>query len=162
YTPPRTKTRMRTIQLLGIQDSMQINFSESDSLEVELLSRGAANYIYDCNLLVSLKTAHSFVTQEVWVDGYEFKCFLNDLEKLQLSLNGEASLTSESPGELLILVKSVDKSGHFAFQIELGKQTFIGPEPFWSKVSDAFSLETAFLDKVCKQFVASFSEVKNA
>ncbi|MCG6305538.1 hypothetical protein K6U21_15360 [Vibrio vulnificus] len=141
---------------------MQINFNDSDKLEIELVSRGAANYIYDCNLLVSLKTSNSNLSQEVWVDGYEFKCFLNDLEKLQSSLNGEASITSESPGELLILVKSVDTSGHFALQIELGKQVFIGPEPFWSKVSDAFQLETAFLDDICKEFITCFTDVKNA
>gem|GEM_PF-5741955 len=141
---------------------MQINFNNSDSLEIELLSRGAANYIYDCNLLVSLKTASSNSIQEVWVDGYEFKCFLNDLEKLQSSLNGEASITSDSPGELLILVKSVDTSGHFALQIELGKQVFIGPESFWSKASDAFPLETAFLDDICKEFITYFTDIKNA
>jgi len=150
------------IRALGIQDSMQINFNNSDSFEIELLSRGAANYIYDCNLLVSLKTSNSKLTQEVWVDGYEFKCFLEDLEKLQSSLNGEASITSESPGELLILVKSVDTSGHFALQVELGKQLFIGSEPFWSKVSNAFPLETAFLDEVCKEFITSFADIKNA
>ena len=141
---------------------MQINFNNSDSLEIELVSRGAANYIYDCNLLVSLKTANSNLTQEVWVDGYEFKSFLNDLEKLQSSLNGEASIASESPGELLILVKSVDTSGHFALQIELGKQVFIGSEPFWSKISDAFPLETAFLDYICKEFITCFTDLKNA
>ncbi len=30
---------------------MKIKFSESEYIEIELLSRGAANYVYDCNLL---------------------------------------------------------------------------------------------------------------
>jgi len=150
------------IKALGIRESMQIDFNESDSLEIELISRGAANYIYDCNLLVSLKTSNSKFTQEVWVDGCEFKCFLEELEKMQSSLNGEACITSVSPGELLILIKSVDTSGHFAFQIELGKQIFIGPELFWTKVSSAFPLETAFLDEVCKEFITCFADIKNA
>lgn len=141
---------------------MQINFNNSEYLEIELLSRGAANYIYDCNLLVSFKSDSTSISQEVWVDGHELKCFLDDLEKLKSNLSGEASITSDSPGELLILVKSVVTSGHFAFQIELGKQTFIGPEPFWSKVTDAFPLETAFLDIVYQEFISYFSDVKNA
>jgi len=141
---------------------MKLDFNNSDSVEIELLSRGAANYIYDCNLLVSLKTSETKFSQEVWVDGYEFKSFLEDMEKMQSSLNGKASITSESPGELLISVKSVDTSGHFAFQIELGKQTFIGPELFWSKTSTAFPMETAFLDEVCKEFITCFAEIKNA
>lgn len=141
---------------------MQINLNDSDSLQIELVSRGAANYIYDCNLLVSLKTANSFITQEVWVDGDGVRCFLKDLEKLQSSLDGEASIGSYSPGELSILVKAVDSLGHFVLAIELGKQILIGPESFCSKVCDAFPLETALLDKLCKEFATCFSDVKNA
>ena len=147
---------------LGIQDSMQINFNNSDYLEIELLSRGASNYIYDCNLLVSFKSDIASISQDVWVDGYELKSFLDALEKLSTNLAGEASISSDSPGELLILIKSVDTSGHFAFQIEVGKQTFIGPEHFWSKVTDVFPMETAFLDVVCQEFISYFSDVKNA
>jgi hypothetical protein len=111
---------------------------------------------------VSFKSDSAKVSQKVWVDGYELKCFLDELEKLSSNLSGEASITSDSPGELLILIKSVDTSGHFAFQIELGKQTFIGPESFWVKLTDAFPLETAFLDVVCQEFISYFSDVKNA
>nr|MBF4242642.1 hypothetical protein [Vibrio anguillarum] len=78
---------------------MKIKFSESEYIEIELLSRGAANYVYDCNLLISIQTSSTKITQEVWVDGYEFKCFLNNLDKLQSVLIGEASITSETIGE---------------------------------------------------------------
>lgn len=109
---------------------MKIKFSESEYIEIELLSRGAANYVYDCNLLISIQTSSTKITQEVWVDGYEFKCFLNNLDKLQSVLIGEASITSETIGELLMSIRSVDTSGHFVFHIELGKQKLIGPELF--------------------------------
>ena len=141
---------------------MQIKFNDTDSVEIALKSRGSADYIYDCNLLVSLKTASSSFSQEVWVDGYEFKTFLNGIELLRSSLSGSVSISSESPGELFIAVKAVDSLGHFVFQIELGRQTFIGPEPFWSKVQEAFPLESASLDSVCKKLKDSFGEVINA
>jgi len=141
---------------------MQIKFNDTDSVEILLKSRGAADYIYDCNLLVSLKTASSSFTQEVWVDGYEFKTFLTEVDLLKSSPKGSVSLHSESPGELLITIKAVDSLGHFAFQIELGKQTFIGPEPFWSKLQKAFPLDSAFLDSIRKKLKDSFSEVINA
>ncbi|EOX1567435.1 hypothetical protein ACPD0F_003730, partial [Vibrio cholerae] len=119
---------------------MKIKFSESEYIEIELLSRGAANYVYDCNLLISIQTSSTKITQEVWVDGYEFKCFLNNLDKLQSVLIGEASITSETIGELLISIRSVDTSGHFVFHIELGKQKLIGPELFWTKTVDVFPI----------------------
>ena len=141
---------------------MQIKFSNTDSVELSLKSRGAADYIYDCNLLVSLTTTSSSFTQEVWVDGYEFKAFLANIELLRSSSVKNVSLHSESPGELLIAIKAVDSLGHFAFQIEIGKQIFIGSEPFWSKVQEAFPLDSAFLDSLHQMLNDTFSEVINA
>ncbi|HGF7200058.1 hypothetical protein BC355_19410 [Vibrio cholerae] len=138
------------------------NKAESEYIEIELLSRGAANYVYDCNLLISMQTSSTKITQEVWVDGYEFKCFLNNLDKLQSVLIGEASITSETIGELLISIRSVDTSGHFVFHIELGKQKLIGPELFWTKTVDVFPIETTLLDEICADFEGGFREIKNA
>ncbi|MCD1196694.1 hypothetical protein B4942_18170 [Vibrio cholerae] len=113
-------------------------------------------------MLISIQTSSTKITQEVWVDGYEFKCFLNNLDKLQSVLIGEASITSETIGELLISIRSVDTSGHFVFHIELGKQKLIGPELFWTKTVDVFPIETTLLDEICADFEGGFREIKNA
>ncbi|NVJ65136.1 MAG: hypothetical protein HWE16_01510 [Gammaproteobacteria bacterium] len=140
---------------------MKLIFNNSESLKIKLLSNNAENYIYDINLLVSLKTESVTINQNVWVDRYELEDFLSGLKKLQSNLKGQISFTSESPGELLLLIKSVDSSGHFALQIELGYQKYIGTETFWSKVLEVFPLETASLDNVCTKFLKYFSDFTN-
>ncbi|WP_444912237.1 WapI family immunity protein [Microbulbifer sp. PAAF003] len=141
---------------------MQIKLNDSEEIQIQLLSRGASNYIYDCNLLVSFRTGEKTYSQEVWVDGTEFKCFLNELEILNHKLSGKAELASETPGELLIKFTSVDSLGHMALHFELGKQIWIGPEVFWSKIIQAFPIDAEYLERICKEMFKSFSEVKNA
>ena len=141
---------------------MRINLSETDHLEISLISRGAANYIYDCNLLVSFTSRDKTYSQEVWVDGCEFKSFLTDLENLNKNLKGEAALHSDSPGEWLIKLLSVDSVGHLALQFEIGKEIWIGQETFWSKVMEAYPLDAEMLGEIFADFLDSFSEIKNA
>ena len=74
---------------------MKINLSDSHKLEIAVLSRRAADYIYDYNLQITLNSADFTFTHEVWVDASEVKEFLKDIESLKSSLKGEAKLTSE-------------------------------------------------------------------
>ncbi len=122
---------------------MKINLSDNHKLEIVVLSRGAADYIYDYNLQITLNSTEFTFTYEVWVDGSEVQEFIKSIKSLKSSLNGEAKLTSESPDELELLIKPVDALGHFVLKIELGNQFMIGNEWCWSKHIDAFPLEAA-------------------
>lgn len=134
---------------------MNINLSDSNKLEIVVLSRGAANYIYDYNLQIALNSADFTFTHEVWVDGSEMLEFIKNIESLKSTLKGEAKLTSESPDELELLIKPVDALGHFVLKIELGSQFMIGNEWCWSKHIDAFPLETEALELVCEEIIES-------
>ncbi|MCG9761512.1 hypothetical protein L1D50_20755 [Pseudoalteromonas sp. Isolate6] len=134
---------------------MKINLSDSHKLEIVVLSRGAADYIYDYNLQITLNAANFTFTHEVWVDGSEVQKFIKDIESLKSSLKGEAKLTSESPDELELLIKPVDALGHFVLKIELGNQFMVGTEWCWSKHIDAFPLESASLELVCEEIIES-------
>lgn len=107
---------------------MKINLSDSHKLEVVVLSRGAAEYIYDYNLQITLNSADFNFTHEVWVDGSEVQEFIKKIESLKSSFKGEAKLTSASPDELELLIKPVDALGHFVLKIELGNQFMLGNE----------------------------------
>lgn len=134
---------------------MKISLSVSHKLEIVILSRGAADYIYDYNLQIALNSDDLTFKQKVWVDGSEVQKFIKDIESLKSTLKGEAKLTSESPGELELVIKPVDALGHFVLSIELGNQFMVGNEWYWSKHIDAFPLEAASLKMVCEEIIES-------
>ena len=138
---------------------MRIQLPEENTIEIELLSRGASNYIYDCQLRVTFIAFQQRYSQNIWVDGAELQDFLRDLEILNTQLTGQAKLTSETPGELLLCFVALDGLGHLALQFELGKQIRIGPELFWSKRVEAFALDAQQFAAICRELVKHFSRL---
>ena len=134
---------------------MKIKLSDSHKLEIVVLSRGAADYIYDYNLQITLSSSDFTFAHEVWVDGSEVQEFIKNIESLKSTLKGEANLTSESPDELELRIRPVDTLGHFVLKIELGNQFMLGNEWYWSKYIDAFPLEAASLELVCEEIIES-------
>ena len=91
------------------------------------------------------------------MDGAEFQSFLKDLQVLDESLKGNATLSSETPGELLINFLSVNSVGKLALRLELGKQIWIGTEIFWSKTIEAYDIDAEKISTICRAFLGEFS-----
>jgi hypothetical protein len=69
----------------------------------------------------------NFVSRtHAWVFWNQFKTFLEELESLERSRKGSATLKSMSPGELELVIEVVDTSGHVVVRGQVGwhLQTF--------------------------------------
>jgi len=137
---------------------MKIQIDRSSTLTIETLGRGAANYVYDFELRITFCSESLTYSRDVWVGGVELKAFIKRLNELTECLKGDVSLVSESFDEFLFRIKSVDSLGHLALQIELGKQTLIGNEYFWSKLIESFPLDVQTLESIAEEFTNYFSE----
>ena len=61
---------------------------------------------------------------ETWVQREAWMGFAQDLTVLDQRRQGEAQVVSISPGELELVVKSVDRSGHVAVTGKIGVRSF--------------------------------------
>lgn len=79
---------------------------------------------YDVLLTVSVRRAGFGATADTWVSADTWHAFAQQLALLEESRQGEARVESISPGELLLVVRSVDRAGHLGVEGQLGTRTY--------------------------------------
>jgi len=123
-------------------------------VDISVAEKGTVGIPYECMLFTKVKSTSFYGESSAWVEGYEIKSFIEDLEKLASTSKGEAELTSESPENLQITFKPVDSLGHFVIKISVGKLSFIQSEQCIEKTDVAFSVATEQLSKICNQIIS--------
>jgi len=134
---------------------MKIFFNnKEDCLEISIIGTGTAGISYDCNLEVTLKSKSFSGSTTTWIEGYDLKGFISELEALNTTLKGKAILGSASPDELHLEIKPIDNIGHFIFLIKIGRKTFIEGILCEASVSNAFPLESQEVSNICTKLIS--------
>ena len=79
---------------------------------------------YDVLLNVSVRRAGFSATADTWVSAEAWHAFAQQLAILEERRQGEARVESISPGELLLVVRSVDRAGHLGVEGQIGTRTY--------------------------------------
>jgi hypothetical protein len=74
------------------------------------------HYDTDRLLLVAVQF-HAFAgATDTWVPGEAWSAFVRELDELERTRQGKASLEAISPDELLLVFRSLDRAGHMAVE----------------------------------------------
>ena len=85
----------------------------------------------DINLQVNLKLQDFYGSYSgVWLDAPSMGEFLKELETLEISRKGEAKITSMTPEEFILKIRSSDNSGHMEIEAQLHRHQYSGPK-YW-------------------------------
>lgn len=110
----------------------------------------------DINLMTWSTTveAHGFTGHydnvSIWLPDYDI--FLHNLILLEQKRQGEATLTSASPEELVLTLKSADRLGHMMIEGQLGQYTYVANKLYIQKLLFAFQFDPTELPTLVKSF----------
>jgi hypothetical protein len=101
---------------------MRLGSDNGDFVEVERAESDAD--AYDVLLIVRARY-HGFTAEvDVWVQRAAWLGFTQDLVILEERRQGEARIEGVSPGELSVVVRSVDRAGHMGVEGMLGSRGY--------------------------------------
>jgi hypothetical protein len=103
---------------------MRIVSDSGDSISIERASEsGAAD---DILVLVDIRCRGFTGRIDTWLLRQAWVCFCDQLERLEQSRQGEATVESISPQELRLVVRSIDHAGHMGAEGLVGYRGFMG------------------------------------
>jgi hypothetical protein len=89
-----------------------------------------------------------------WVAASTLEQFVGQLEQLDRSRKGEATLQATSPGEFELAIRSIDSLGHLMVEAEVGRYSLVGNRP--TRVMDiarvSFELDPSLLGETLESF----------
>jgi hypothetical protein len=101
---------------------MQLGSEDGDLLEIEVADSGLDSYAVSLTVRARF---HGFAAQiDTSVQRAAWMGFTQDLVVLEARRQGEARLESMSPGELSLVIRSTDRSGHMGVEATLGSRGF--------------------------------------
>jgi hypothetical protein len=89
---------------------------------------------------------------EVWVERESFTAFLQQLEALERTRQGRAELESTSPGELTLVLRSVDSVGHLVLELSLQEESYVDSVRLTHRLQGGFALDPSRLPEVLADF----------
>lgn len=81
---------------------------------------------FDVLLIVRVRCRGCAATIDTWIGRDAWLAFAQALSVLEETRRGEALLDSPSPGELNIVVRSLDPAGHMGIEGSVGTRTYDG------------------------------------
>jgi hypothetical protein len=97
---------------------MNLTSDNGDLLEIEAADSGAD--AYDILLVVRARFRGFSAEIDAWVQREAWMGFTQDLIVLEERRQGEARIEGMSPGELAVVVRSMDRAGHMGAEAVLG------------------------------------------
>ena len=88
----------------------------------------------------------------VWLEGPKLDAFVEGLVQLERNRCGEALLSSTSPDEFTLKLRSRDSLGHIVVEVVLQRHQYSGPTYWATKVSGGFELDPTELPVIVRQF----------
>jgi hypothetical protein len=101
---------------------MRLQAESGDFLEIEPADAGAD--AHDVLLVARLRYRGFTAEIDAWVQRVAWLGFTQDLVVLEVRRQGEARLESMSPGELSIVIRSTDRTGHMGVEGTLGARGY--------------------------------------
>jgi hypothetical protein len=118
--------------------------SEFEYIEMIELERGSSELpnAGDVKIDVSVKFQEfQGRYSSVWIELTELQNFHNQLNKLEKSRQGSASIKSMNPDEFIIEIRSSDKLGHMEIEISLKRYQYSGQTAWPIKLSGGFETD---------------------
>ena len=97
---------------------MRLGSETGDFVEIERIDSDVD--AYDIPLAVRVRFGAFAAAVEAWVERAEWLGFVHDLVLLEEHRQGEAMLASMSPGNLTLVVRSLDSAGHMGVEGVVG------------------------------------------
>ncbi|WP_139991877.1 hypothetical protein [Paenibacillus paridis] len=91
---------------------------------------------------------------EVWFEADEVTRFVTALQKMDRGRKGSAALTSISPDECFLAIRSVDQSGHLVLEYQLSRHVYLEHSSQKRLVFGGFDLNPTDLERMHKFFSA--------
>lgn len=90
--------------------------ADNGFIEIDVVEFGGEGTPAEEDAYITIRVQSSgFVgSNDLWVDGADFKSFCLQLVELERARKGEARLSSISPDELNLTIKAIDSLGHVA------------------------------------------------
>jgi len=131
--------------------------SNNEYLELNELERNSegASCAGDINLQINLKLQDFYGScSGVWLELPAMEEFLKELETLDLSRKGEAKITSMSPEEFILIIRSSDNLGHMEIETQLHRHQYSGPKYWPIYLKGGFEIQPDMI----KQLISCFKE----
>lgn len=100
---------------------------DAQSLEITLNERGPAGTQAASDLRLNVGVvcpAFSGRNDTAWVQGFDWDRFIEDLQRLDKSRRGEATLTAMSPHDFQLRIFAADKAGHIIAEGWVGRDYY--------------------------------------
>ena len=104
----------------------------------------------DAQLSLRVQSHGYIASTTVWVEREQLQLFSEALSNLGTSLQGEAVLSSISPGELSLKLFSVSPYGHVAVEGSIGSHIHSANSTHWHSVTFGFEFENTQLAQAVK------------
>ncbi len=121
--------------------------SDKGLIEIDVVEFGGEGAPAEEDAYVTVKVQSSgFVgSNDLWVEGAAFKLFCTQLVELERVRNGEATLSSISPDELNLTIKTIDALGHVAVIGTTGYGIHDSQQTYEHRVKFGFEFEPSQL-----------------
>jgi hypothetical protein len=127
------------------------NEIKSRSIELSVLESALDHY-------PSFRIQIHLVTEEfegnfdrnIWISEADVESFINGLQKLDESRNGQETLNSMSPGEFHLGFKNIDKLGHLAVVLRIKKESSVD-HTYHDDLKIEFEIDPTSLPKIINQ-----------
>ncbi|WYD81882.1 MAG: hypothetical protein V8K32_05740 [Candidatus Electrothrix gigas] len=132
--------------------------SEKEYLEIEELERnsGGTSCSGDVNVRVALSLQDFSGSYDgVWLELPEMQSFLSELDALDAERKGSAKISSISPEEFTLEIRSSDALGHMEIEAQLHRYQYSGPKYWPIILKGGFEVEPETIG----QLISCFKEL---
>jgi hypothetical protein len=103
----------------------------------------------DLLLNVTIVVGGYSAADQAWVVASDWRRFIDELEDLEGTRQGQAELVGASPQELQLTFRATDRAGHMSVSGFLG---WNGPDGFYQKCEFGFAFDAGMLRSVVRDF----------
>lgn len=132
--------------------------SDKEYVEIEELKRNSEGASCDVNVRVALSLQEFCGSYDgIWLELSEIERFISDLEVLDESRNGSAMVSSMSPKEFTLKIRSSDSLGHMEIEAQLHRHQYSGPKYWPIYLNGGFEAEP----KIIRQLISCFKALSS-
>jgi hypothetical protein len=130
---------MNPLLLQGHENSIEISASIEEDASMPSLG--------DAYVQIAISSSGFMGHNDLWIQSDELRQFCAGLAALDRTLRGEAKLSSMSPDELELTIRSVSLRGHLAVSGKTGYLVRSENTETWHSISFGFEFEPSLLSR---------------
>jgi len=125
--------------MINIKSKDENSYIKLELLETELIN--FPSFLINC----SIKNGNYMAIDKIWIELPEYNIFFEAFKTLNKKREGIASITSMSPEELNITIKTLETNGPFQLHFNMSKVTY-NPNLIKLSLSGGFELDSEFIN----------------